>query len=382
MEKVLLILTTLLVSCSVFELTEEQQNDIVDYDEYSELVKVKSYEVETKEVEESSEISSAEPGINNKETTRPTTNLPTNKTVPLTKVKTIKKSSALKLKSIKSQARIKKSEVGKVVKKSIKASDLEKEKTEIKHLPLIEDGDGFIGRRPGTDPFNPGEKVVLDLKYFKMKAGKLIISTKPYIEVNGKKSYHFEVSIHSSKIFSMFYKLDNIAHSYVDFLTFRPYSHTVHLKESAQVKEARSFFDWEKLEANYWENRIAKDGKKSSKKLNWNIKDYSQNVISALFYFRAFTFTLGKTIEFYVADNKTNITFKGKLLRKEVINTSIGKIKTIVMKPEFVVDGSFKPVGDIFFWLTDDNKKQIVRIQSKIKIGSIFAEVSELSTGL
>jgi hypothetical protein len=53
----------------------------------------------------------------------------------------------------------------------------------------------------------------------------------------------------------------------------------------------------------------------------------------------------------------------------------------VVVKPEFEVDGVFKPVGDIFFWLTDDDRKLIVRIESEIKIGTLVMEATQVERG-
>ena len=41
----------------------------------------------------------------------------------------------------------------------------------------------------------------------------------------------------------------------------------------------------------------------------------------------------------------------------------------------------FKPVGDIFFWLTDDEQKLIVKIEAKIKIGTLVLEADEVHRG-
>src|SRR5690606_11755569 len=134
------------------------------------------------------------------------------------------------------------------------------------------------------------------------------------------------------------------------------------VKESKQLKTVRSYFDWKKKKAFYWEKKIKKDSdnKVEEKKYDWDIKDYAQNMFSAVFYLRAFTLTPGKVISFRVADNKKNMVVKGHVLRRETIKTDIGELKTIVLKPEVQIDGVFKPMGDVHFWLTDDDRKMIV----------------------
>ena len=67
-----------------------------------------------------------------------------------------------------------------------------------------------------------------------------------------------------------------------------------------------------------------------------------------------------------------------KVLRKETIYTKAGRFKTFVVKPSVDVDGKFKPTGENFLWLTADDRKFIVKLESKIKIGSIVGEVQKI----
>ena len=69
---------------------------------------------------------------------------------------------------------------------------------------------------------------------------------------------------------------------------------------------------------------------------------------------------------------------KGHVLRRETITTDIGELKTVVVKPEVQIDGIFKPMGEVLFWLTDDDRKFVVRIESKIKIGTIVGSLKEI----
>ncbi len=84
---------------------------------------------------------------------------------------------------------------------------------------------------------------------------------------------------------------------------------------------------------------------------------------------------------FRVADEGKNIVFTGEVLRREELSTKIGKLKTLVIKPTIEVDGAFKPVGDILIWLTDDDRKHVVRIESKIKIGTLVAKLKSIDKG-
>lgn len=247
-----------------------------------------------------------------------------------------------------------------------------------KKLPEIEDSEGFDGRRPLVDPFRPGESVTLKLSYFNIVAGEMTISVLPFKEVNGKKSYHFQVSGKSNSFFSSIYSVDDKAETYLDFETLVPYNMAVDVKETKQLRTVRSYFDWKKKKAFFWEKKITKKHGVEEKSLEWDIEPYAQNIFSSAFYLRAFTLTPGKVIQFRMADNKKNMLVKAHVLRRETIKTEIGELKTVVVKPELEIDGIFKPMGEVFFWLTDDDRKFVVRIESKIKIGTIVGSLKEI----
>lgn len=247
-----------------------------------------------------------------------------------------------------------------------------------KKQPSLEDAEGFDGRRPIVDPFRPGENVTIKLTYFNMVAGEMTISVLPFKEVNGRKSYHFQISGKSNSFFSSIYAVDDKAETFLDYETMLPYNMAVDVKETKQLRTVRSYFDWKKMKAFFWEKKITKKNGVEEKNLEWDIEPYAQNLFSSIFYLRAFTLTPGKTIQFRVADNKKNMVIKGHVLRRETIKTDIGELKTVVVRPEVQIDGIFKPMGEVFFWLTDDDRKFIVRIESKIKIGTIIGNLKQI----
>lgn len=271
--------------------------------------------------------------------------------------------------------------------KSAKADSPQLDKNEVLPVatplvrqPELEDTEGFVpgGRRPQLDPFRVGEKVVHEVSYFKVSAGELTLKVDPFVYVNGKKSYSFVTSVESNSVFSSFYSVKDRAETLVDFESMVPTVFTLAVDESGQVRNAKARFDHEKNHAYFFEKKITKKKGLEEKNIDWEILPFSQNVYSASFYMRLFKWDIGKEYAFRVANDKDNIVFKGKALRKEKIKTPAGEFNTIVIKPEFTIRGVFSPVGDIFFWLTDDDRKLIVKIESKIKIGTVVSEAIEV----
>jgi len=274
----------------------------------------------------------------------------------------------------------KKSKKGKKEKVSAKTADAEKAPTA--REPEIEDSEGFgVNRRPLVDPFRVGEEVIHDVHYFKVSAGELSLKVDPFVEVNGKKSYSFSMQIHSSRMFSTFYSVDDRAVTLMDFDQMIPRVFTLHVKESAQLRQARSFFDFDALKATYWEKKVTQKSGVEEKKLEWDILSYSQNVFSTFYYLRTFKWDIGKQYSFRVSHDQENLVFKGTALRKEKLKTEVGEFQAIVIKPEMMMKGIFKPVGEIYIWLSDDDRKYILRIESSIRIGTLVSEIVKLNPG-
>ncbi|MBC7419672.1 MAG: DUF3108 domain-containing protein [Bdellovibrio sp.] len=246
--------------------------------------------------------------------------------------------------------------------------------------PAIEDSEGFnVSRRPLVDPFKVGEKVVHSVSYFGAQAGTLTFSVKPFVEVNGKKSYNFVTDIKSSSLFSSFYSVDDQVETYVDFEQLVPHVFKLKIKESGQLKEARSYFDQQGLKASYWEKKYTEKNGHEEKKLDWELLPFSQNAFSSVYYMRIFKWNVGQEYAFRVSDDGKNIIFKGKALEKTKLITNAGEFDAIKIKAEIVSRGALTQTGDMYIWISADEHKYILRIEAKIKIGTLVTEVEKIT---
>lgn len=244
--------------------------------------------------------------------------------------------------------------------------------------PTIEDSEGFAGRRPIVDPYTPGEKVTLTATYLNIQAGDISFEVLPFKMVNDRKAYHLRLRIVSSKTFNMFYAVNNTAETYLDYETMLPQTLTYDGKESSRIREYRTFFDWAKMEAFQWRREVIKNKGEKKKKLAWPIQPYTQNILSAVYYLRAFKLEPGKTYSFRVADEGKNYVFAAHVLRREKLKTDIGEFNTLVIRPDYKIDGKFTPAGANTIWVTDDARKLPVRVEAKVKIGSFVAKLKSI----
>ncbi len=265
--------------------------------------------------------------------------------------------------------------------KSKKGKKVEEPAAPTHRQPDIEDDIGFQGRRPLKEPFRVGEVITHDVSYLTFTAGSLKLKVEPMVNVNGRKAYNFVTEITTYPVYSRIYSVNDRVETYVDYETLVPRTYALHVKESGQLREARMLFDDKTSRATFWEKKVTEKSGEEEKKQAWDILPYSQNVFSAIFYMRNFQWEPGKEIAFRVADDEQNLIFKGKCLRREKIDTEIGEKEALVIKPEIILKGKFKPVGDIYIWLSDDESKYPLRIEAKIKIGTLVSEVTSIIPG-
>ncbi len=264
--------------------------------------------------------------------------------------------------------------------KKTKTIEAEAKSLPLKHEPSLEDGAGFIGRRPIVEPFVEGEELTYQLSYFAVEAGRLSMKTSPFVQVNGRKSYRFNLHARSSSVFSLFYTVDDRAESFLDYDELIPYSYTISARETKQIRDVKTLFNWQTMRGKTWDKKLKKGHREPEEKIyDWEILPYSQNVVTVAYYMRCFHYEVGKEISVRVAHEGTNIIMTAKILREEKLKTGAGVFDTFVIKPEFEIDGVFKKVGDVFMWITNDKYHRIARIESKIKIGKVVADLVQIS---
>jgi len=249
-------------------------------------------------------------------------------------------------------------------------------------LPELEDNEGFNNlRRPMIDPFRDGEKVIHSVRFFAAEAGTLTLEVLPFSQVNNRKSYHFQIGLQTSRLFSAVYSVEDTVDTYLDFENLIPHIYKTSIRESGKLAQAQGYFNHEDLKSNYWEKKYTKKNGEENIKKSWDLLPFSQNAFSSIFYMRVFNWKIGKEYSFRVSDDEKNVVFKGLALAKEKIQTEAGEFNTIKIKADITSRGSLTTSHPLFLWISDDDRKLILRIEADIKIGNLVSEVIEIKKG-
>lgn len=147
----------------------------------------------------------------------------------------------------------------------------------------------------------------------------------------------------------------------------RLYREKKHEGRTVTNREAR--FDRQKLEVTTI-NHLTKEEKKQA------ITKRTYDTLSSFFYFRTIPLQVGISYFIDIYDCKRLWNTEVKVLRREELVIPLGRFKTIVIQPLLKSEGIFARTGDMFIWLTDDDRRIPVQMKSKVVVGSITATLT------
>ncbi len=143
------------------------------------------------------------------------------------------------------------------------------------------------------------------------------------------------------------------------------------------------------LEGSYRANiRIAFDRGRSFARVSGSVKGKPRpdtalalsggeyDLLSAFFWVRRNPLVVGKSLWFPLVDNRKRFaSVELACLRRETIGTAQGMVNTILIEPRIHGDALFASKGKLFIWVTEDSMHVPLRMRSKIKLGTIEAEL-------
>ena len=112
----------------------------------------------------------------------------------------------------------------------------------------------------------------------------------------------------------------------------------------------------------------------------FSVPSFSHDVLSAFYYIRTQPLAVGKSLELSAVSGKKSYKLKVLCLREETITVPAGTFKTWVIEPVLKDDGLFKAKGQLWIWVTRDERRLPVKMQSKIPVGSVKAELVQIGS--
>ncbi len=100
--------------------------------------------------------------------------------------------------------------------------------------------------------------------------------------------------------------------------------------------------------------------------------------LSCFVYTRTKPLDPGMKFSIDIYDGKTLHPAVVSVLRRETVTTKAGEFRAVVVRPELKTGGIFDKTGDLTIWMTDDERHIPVKMVSKVRIGSVTAELAKV----
>ena len=138
------------------------------------------------------------------------------------------------------------------------------------------------------------------------------------------------------------------------------------VREGKHRRDKEIIFDHDKGKARYIDHL-------NGEKVELEIGKNTYDPYSSFYYVRTLPLEVGKTIYVSLLDNKQLWNVEIQVLKKEKLDTILGEVNTILIKPLMKSEGIFQRKGEIYIWLTDDARRIPVKMKTKVTIGSVTA---------
>ena len=217
--------------------------------------------------------------------------------------------------------------------------------------------------------FGIGERLVFDVNYGFITAGEAVMEIPAYDSVAGRRCFRVEFRVNSLPSFSWIYRVADRYLTFIDEQTIAPWKFEQHVREGNYSRDFVADFDQIHNVAHTTEG-------------SYPIPKYVHDIMSAFYYARTVDYSNLKTGDQYTLFNfyrDKTYELAVKVLGRQELEVEAGTFRTIVVEPMVKEGGLFKSEGRIVIWLTDDDRKIPVRVNTKVIIGSIDTELREYS---
>jgi hypothetical protein len=217
--------------------------------------------------------------------------------------------------------------------------------------------------------FGTGEHLLFDISYGFITAGSAVLEISAMDTIGGRDCYRVEFRVNSLPSFSWIYRVEDHYLTYIDAGTIAPWKFEQHIREGSYRRDFVAEFDQRK--------HIAKTDKGT-----YPIPPYVHDILSAFYFARTIDYgplKAGDQVQLSNFYKDTTYDLVVRVLGRQQLEVAAGTFNTIVIEPLVKEGGLIKTEGRIVVWLTDDERKIPIRVNTKVVIGSIDTELKEYS---
>lgn len=219
-----------------------------------------------------------------------------------------------------------------------------------------------------------GERLTYSISWSKiLEAGRAVLEVRDDRSASGGPAYRVVSIAKTVGIVNIFYPVSDVVQSLMDAHGLYSLRYEMDQKRGKRRRHRIARFDHEGRTVH-----VTNDGKANS----YPIPQYVQDPLSSLYYVRTIEkLNDGDTVVIDVFDKDKTWSVDIQVSDRERIKTPVGEFDTVKLRTYPKYEGVFQHKGEIFIWLTDDERRLPVLMKSTIAIGSIVATLTDIKLG-
>lgn len=212
------------------------------------------------------------------------------------------------------------------------------------------------GRAPV--PFLVGEHLVYDVRFGAIKVGTGRMRVLGIDTVRGLPAWHVRFNVSGG---TFFYSVNDVYESWMDVSTLNSLRYVQDLDQGSRERQRKYEI--------FPERSMFQEVFKQNREIA-SVSDPLDDG-SFMFFIRTVPLEVGRTYEFnrYFKPDRNPVRIR--VLRRERVRVPAGAFNAIVLQPIIKTSGIFSEGGQAEIWLTDDDKRMMLQMKSRLSFGSL-----------
>ena len=218
-------------------------------------------------------------------------------------------------------------------------------------------------------PFREGEVLQFNVKYGLVSAAAASLEVRS-ATYQGVPTWHLSIDANTHRFFDAFFKVRDRVESWWRKDNLLPMKFSKRLQEGNYRQYRVHTYDHARGTTNYQRYMFKEDRFKNDE---LPLEENSQDILSAFYYVRTRNLQPGRSVFVNIVADGRSMYTEVIVHRRETIDTIFGRKQCLVIEPKLAGEAVFKQSGRILIWLTDDQYKIPVKLDSAVTFGSFVA---------
>ena len=217
----------------------------------------------------------------------------------------------------------------------------------------------------GEVPFKAGESLKYSAQFNLVPVGEAELFVSGIEKFNGIDSYHVSFFAQTKGLANRIFKIHDRIDIWMDKKEFFTHRLKKDINEGSYSKKVDVRFDYDKSIATTKTKEVGIDFK-------------ARDPFSMFYYLRVITLIENEVMSFSSYEGRRIVHYNLQMTGKEEISSPLGTFLCKVIRPFNDGKNLFKNQGDMQIWVCDDERKLPVKIQIKMKLGSMTLILKEI----